>query len=139
MFPAYYSLSLCLFLGWEVIHYHCVYFQVGKLFINLVSIFRFRSYSLTLCLFLGWEVIHYHCVYFQVGKCVCKPGFYGKNCNDPCEDGLYGRYCQSLCNCGKSVKCDGVTGSCLYNCPAGRTGEKCDQGTMKQIFNCSLC
>jgi len=27
------------------------------------------------------------------------------------------------------VKCDSVTGSCLYNCPAGRTGEKCDQGT----------
>lgn len=83
-------------------------------------------------------IFHYICVYFQVGKCVCKPGFYGKNCDDPCEDGFYGRYCQNPCNCGKSFKCDGVTGSCLYNCPAGRTGEKCDQGTMTYIFNCSV-
>ncbi|VDI53713.1 Hypothetical predicted protein [Mytilus galloprovincialis] len=69
----------------------------------------------------------------KIGKCICKPGLHGKNCDQKCEDGFYGKQCQQQCNCPTSFKCDHVTGTCLYNCPAGWIGERCDQS--KKIDN----
>lgn len=43
-----------------------------------------------------------------------------------CQDGSYGENCRMTCECGDSP-CDPVTGQC--NCPVGKTGESCQEGT----------
>lgn len=44
-----------------------------------------------------------------------------------CQDGYYGDSCQEECACPEDIKCDHLTGNCLYNCPAGLTERNCTQ------------
>lgn len=48
-----------------------------------------------------------------------------------CDEGFYGQGCEKKCTCPSGLKCDAVTGACLRQCPAGKKGERCDQGEFR--------
>ncbi|EMP37833.1 Scavenger receptor class F member 1 [Chelonia mydas] len=57
------------------------------------------------------------------GICLCKPGFFGANCNSRCPDQYWGSDCKKSCSCHPNGKCDPVSGQCT--CNANRWGVLC--------------
>ncbi|XP_044849515.1 scavenger receptor class F member 1 [Mauremys mutica] len=58
------------------------------------------------------------------GICLCKPGFFGANCNSRCPDQYWGSDCKKSCSCHPNGKCDPVSGQCT--CNANRWGVLCE-------------
>uniref|UniRef100_A0A8C4WAH4 Scavenger receptor class F member 1 n=1 Tax=Gopherus evgoodei TaxID=1825980 RepID=A0A8C4WAH4_9SAUR len=58
------------------------------------------------------------------GICLCKPGFFGANCNSRCPDQYWGSDCKKSCSCHPNGKCDPVSGQCI--CNANRWGVLCE-------------
>ncbi|XP_039613012.1 scavenger receptor class F member 1 [Polypterus senegalus] len=59
------------------------------------------------------------------GFCLCKPGFFGANCETSCPPQFWGSECKKVCSCHPHGQCDPVTGQCT--CNSNRWGPNCQE------------
>ncbi|XP_053941093.1 scavenger receptor class F member 1 [Cuculus canorus] len=57
------------------------------------------------------------------GLCLCKPGFFGADCNSPCPEQYWGPDCKRSCPCHPNGSCDPASGHCT--CNPDHWGELC--------------